>query len=633
MCGICGVVRISGGGGPTVPAAVLDAMTDSMTHRGPDDRGTYLADSVALGVRRLSIVDVEGGHQPFSNEDGTVWAIQNGELYNHLDIRRELARDGHVFRSGCDTEILPHSYEADPERFERHLRGMFGLAVWDERRRRLVLARDRLGIKPVYYAIAGDHLVFGSELKAVAASGLVDFELDPIALDAYLALGFVPAPQTPFAQVRKLPPGHRLVASPEGVTIEPFWEFPVPTPAADQADLGERLLDELEHSIRLRLMADVPLGAMLSGGLDSSLIVALMARNMATPVKTFSIGFVDQGADNELEDARFVAQLFGTEHHEIELSLVDDGVDLPTLTWHMDEPLADLSALGFFALSELTARHVKVALSGQGADELLGGYSRHRNARIIEQWTALPAPVRRTSLPLLSHLGPRGRRAAEVFGKPTAAERLLEMKRHIGGERLRRLTRGVLEGRAAVDLFNSTLNGFDQDLVAAALYVDGQTSLADDMLHYFDRMSMAHSLEVRVPFLDHHVVELCATIASNRKVRGSTTKYELKRVARTLLPERIVDKRKIGFFNPAVAAWFRAQMSSAVPTYLLAENPSYEELVDPREVRSLVQAHASGRSSHGDELLTILMLEVWLSTYVPAVRALSRAASVATVRV
>lgn len=629
MCGICGVVRIGGGPGPTVAPAVLDAMTDSMVHRGPDDRGTYAADGVALGVRRLSIVDVERGHQPFSNEDGSIWAIQNGELYNHLEIRRDLTRDGHVFHTGCDTEILPHLYEDDRGRFEQRLRGMFGLAVWDGSRRRLVLARDRLGIKPLYYAIVGDRLVFGSELKAVAASGLVGFELDPVALDAYLALGFVPAPRTPFRQIRKLPPGHRLVTSPEGVAIEPFWEFPKPAPAGDQDDLGERLLHELEHSVRLRLMADVPLGAMLSGGLDSSLIVALMARNMGSPVKTFSIGFTDEGTESELDDARFVAQLFGTEHHEIELSLVDDAVDLPTLTWHMDEPLADLSALGFFALSELTARHVKVALSGQGADELLGGYSRHRNARIIEHWDLLPTAIRRPTLPLLSGLGARGRRAAEVFGKPTAAERLLEMKRHIGADRLRRLSRGVLEGNAAVELFSQTLNGFDRDLVAAALYVDGRTSLADDMLHYFDRMSMAHSLEVRVPFLDHHVVELCSMIASSRKVRGSTTKFELKRVARRLLPARIVDKRKIGFFNPAVAGWFRAQMAGAVPTYLLTDNPCYAELLDPREVRSLVDRHVSGRSAHGDELLTILMLEVWLSTYVPRVQALARAAPAA----
>src|SRR5689334_658443 len=369
-------------------------MTDAMTHRGPNDRGTYVADGVALGVRRLSIVDVDGGHQPVSNEDGSIWSVQNGELYNHGDIRAGFG-SRHQLRSLCDTEILPHLYEDAGTAFPERLRGKFGIAVWDGRRRRAVIARDRLGVKPIYYAEADDLLVFASELKSLLASGIVDAELDYEAIDAYLTLGFVPGPMTPLKAVRKLMPGHRLVVDSAGVREEAYWSYPEPSPEEMSLDeAGERLLAVLEEAVTLRLMSDVPLGAMLSGGLDSSLIVALMARNMTEPVKTFSVGFAEAGENNELADARFVAQHFGTDHHELELSFADQTLDLAELLWSLDEPIADLSTLGFLALSKLAASEVTVALSGQGADELLGGYRKHRAASLAGSWSRLPGPFR-----------------------------------------------------------------------------------------------------------------------------------------------------------------------------------------------------------------------------------------------
>ena len=326
-----------------------------MTHRGPNDRGIYSADGVALGVRRLSIVDVEGGHQPVTNEDGSIWCVQNGELYNHGDIRAGFGRR-HQLRSRCDTEILPHLYEDVGTAFPEHLRGKFGIALWDGRERRAVIARDRLGVKPLYYAEAGDVLVFASELKSLLASGLVDTELDYEAIDAYLTLGFVPGPLTPLRSVRKLMPGHRLVVDSSGVRAEEYWSYPEPDPAEmSLEEAGERLLASLDEAVRLRLMSDVPLGAMLSGGIDSSVVVALMARNMTEPVKTFSVGFAEAGDGNELAEARFVARHFGTDHHELELSFAEQGVDLAELVWFMDEPIADLSTLGFLALSRLAA--------------------------------------------------------------------------------------------------------------------------------------------------------------------------------------------------------------------------------------------------------------------------------------
>jgi asparagine synthase (glutamine-hydrolysing) len=601
---------------------VLDRMTDAMTHRGPNDRGTYATDGIALGVRRLSIVDVEGGHQPFANEDGSIWAVQNGELYNHRDVRSRLSSRGHRFQTRCDTEIIPHLYEDAGTAFPEHLRGMFGIALWDGRQRRAVLARDRLGIKPLYYAEAGDVLVFASELKSLLASGLVGTDLDYEAIDAYLTLGFVPGPTTPLASVKKLMPGHVLVVDPSGVRTQAFWSYPEPAPVEMTLDeAADRLLAGLEESVRLRLMSDVPLGAMLSGGIDSSVIVGLMARQMNDPVQTFSIGFREAGAANELADARLVAEHFGTDHHELELSFAEETVDLGELVWYMDEPLADLSSLGFLALSELAARHVTVALSGQGADELLGGYRKHRAAAIAGAYGRLPRPLRSLGIAALGHAPGKARRAARAFDATDPATRLLAMSGHRDDAMRRRLVRGPLaelDGGAALRTVRDRLGRVGDDPLPATLYLDGQLGLVDDMLHYFDRASMAHSLEVRVPFLDHRVVEFCATIPSRHKIRRLDTKHVLKHAVRGLIPDRIIDKPKVGFFNAAVDSWFRAQTRGAISDYLLGPNPRYAEMLDRREVEALVKGHADGTSpGNAYALLSILMLEVWLSSYLP----------------
>ena len=599
----------------------LDHMTDAMSHRGPDDRGVYVEAGVAIGARRLSIIDVEGGHQPFSNEDHRIWAAQNGELYNHNELRSELEGRGHRFASRCDTEILPHLYEEHGVAFAERLRGKFGIVVWDGRRRRCVVARDRLGIKPMYWAQVGDLVVFASELKSLLASGLVQPELDLEAIDAYLALGFVPGPRTPLRGVFKLMPAHRLVIDPAGVRVERYWEHPLPDPdrSIGLEEHAERLLAGLDEAVRIRLMSDVPLGAMLSGGLDSSLIVALMARATSAPVRTFSVGFAEDRDGNELSDARYVADLFGCEHHELELSFTDQTVDLADLAWHMDEPLADLSALGFHALCQLASRHVTVALAGQGADELLGGYRKHQAASLVGMWQHLPAGVRSQALRLQTLAPRRTRRAAATLAAPDPAARLLAMSGSIQGELRGRLVRGplaALPGDAALRAVSSHLGGMGDAPLPATLYLDAQLGLVDDMLHYFDRTSMAYSLEVRVPFLDHHLVELCARIPPEFKVRRLRTKHVLKVAARQLLPDRIVDKRKIGFFKPAVGAWLRAQLDGQVAEYLLDTAPAYAEIIDRSEVARMVALHRNGQSPGGSRaIITLLMLEVWLRTY------------------
>lgn len=629
MCGICGVVQVGGEPRDVVSRAQLDAMTDIMTHRGPNDRGTYAAPGIALGVRRLSIVDVEGGHQPFLNEGRSVVAIQNGELYNHADLRRELRRDGHVFASRCDTEVLPHLYERDGARFPEQLRGKFGIAVWDKRRRRAILARDRMGVKPLYWVHVGDVVVFASELKSVLASGFVEPELDLEAVDLYFSLGFVPGPRTPFVGVRKLGPGSILAIGPDEVHEEPYWVYPEPNPdprPRPLEDFADELLDLLREAVRDRLMSDVPLGAMLSGGLDSSLIVALMAEASSRPVVTFSVGFREDKA-NELADARRVAEAFGCEHHELELSVTGNAVDIDELAWRLDEPVADLSALGFDVLSQLAAEHVTVALAGQGADELFGGYTKHRAAAAIGALRFVPEGLLRVvgGLPWPS---PRMRRAFGALGAGDPSQRLLAMSGRLAdGVRADLYTGGLAKVRddnayATMEELRGELDG---DALAVTLYLDARLGLIDHMLLYFDRTSMAHSLEVRVPYLDHRLVEWAATVPPSMKVRRGVSKRVLKAAGIRFLPSQTVQKGKVGFFRSALDVWLDAQLAGPAGERLQAGDAAYLELLDQSAVAQLVADYRRKRTEDTARLVfAILLLESWLMTF------RRRTASVAT---
>jgi asparagine synthase (glutamine-hydrolysing) len=620
MCGICGVVQVGGEPRELVSPEQLDAMTDVMTHRGPNDRGTYAAPGIALGVRRLSIVDVEGGHQPFLNEEGSVVAIQNGELYNHDDLRRGLQRDGHVFASRCDTEILPHLYERDGARFPEVLRGKFGIAVWDERRRRAVLARDRMGVKPLYWARVGDVVVFASELKSVLASGFVEPELDLEAIDLYFSLGFVPGPRTPLVAVRKLAPGSILSIGPDAVHEEPYWAYPEPSPDSRPRpleDYADELLDLLRQAVTDRLMSDVPLGAMLSGGLDSSLVVALMAEASSRPVVTFSVGFREDKA-SELGDARRVAQAFGCEHHELELSVTENAVDIDDLAWRLDEPVADLSALGFDVLSRLAAEHVTVALAGQGADELFGGYTKHRAAATIASLGAVPAAVR-TALAGLPWPSPRMRRALGALAAGDPSARLLAMSgRLVDG--VRADLYGDALARVRDDNAYATIEalrgGLDGNPLAVTLYLDARLGLVDHMLLYFDRTSMAHSLEVRVPYLDHRLVEWAATVPASMKVQRGVTKRVLKEAGMQLLPPQTVRKPKVGFFRSALDVWLHAQLAGPAGERLRAGDAAYLGLLNGSAVAQLVADYRHKRTEDAARLVfAILLLESWLSTF------------------
>ena len=620
MCGITGVIQIGGKPRPVIAADVLDRMTDVMRHRGPNDRGIYMADGVALGVRRLSIIDLEDGHQPVANESDSIFAVQNGELFNHEQLRKELRQAGHVLRTRCDTEVLPHLYERDGLSCASALNGMFAFAIWDEGRRRALVVRDRLGVKPLYYTQVDDLLIFGSELKSLLASGLVSDELDWEAIDAYLQLGFIPAPRTPFASVGKLLPGCQLVVEEDRLREQRWWTFPAPQQRNGSQSLAENahdVLELLDDSVRLRLMSDVPVGVMLSGGLDSSLLAALAAKHMREPVKTFSVAFAEDERSSEADDARTVAAAIGSDHHELKLSFADDPVDLEDLLWHMDEPMADLSALGFHALSRLAARHVTVALCGQGPDELYGGYAKHKAAALLRS-ARLPRWARAGATRSARFGGPRLARMASTAGALTPTERLLAMSRIADDDLRLSLIRGPL---AAVDrattanLISRVAPPKPADALAETLFMDGQLALVDDMLHFTDRTSMAHSLEVRVPYLDYRLVEHSARLPTRHKVRGLTTKLVLRQAARGIVPDRIIDKRKVGFFSQATNAWLSRQLSGALGTYLLDPGARYVDFLDRPTVERLVHAHSTRTEKQGGRLLlAILMLEIWLSS-------------------
>jgi asparagine synthase (glutamine-hydrolysing) len=630
MCGITGAFSIDSRPGIPLPEPVLRAMTETIRHRGPDDAGYVLEDGIALGARRLSIVDVSEGHQPMRNETGRVWGAQNGEIYNHEELRSWLRSEGHSFRNRCDTEVLPHLWEEHGPALTDHLRGKFGIAVWDRVARRGVIARDRMGIKPLYYAQVDGLLVFGSELKSVIASGLVTDELDLEAISAYLTLGFVPAPLTPLKQVRKIMPGERLVIGDGRVVRERYWNYPVPPERPERVSQDEaaaRVLEALEESVVSRLMSDVPLGAMLSGGLDSSLIVALMARHMREPVKTFAVGFEGAGKGNELGDARRVAAALGAEHHELELPLRSSPSDLANLAWHLDEPVSDLSSLGFVALCGLASEHVTVALSGQGADELLGGYQRHLVAGLAGTWQRIPGPLR-SAAAAASRVGPskiatlvNGLQAPDPVARMLSSITLLhpDLRSEVYGGALAEYA-GAAE-RLAYDALGPARNAVPLE---AALYLESQLGLADDRLHYFDRASMAWSLEVRVPFLDHHVIEALTALPPSAKVRGMEGKRALRRAARGLVPEFVFEKPKLGFFSASVDSWLSAGGDSTVDRLLRSGEPRCAQLVDPAVIGRIV-----GRSRNGDAratraVLSLVMLELWLTEFLPRAFASAR---------
>ncbi|MFL5838737.1 MAG: asparagine synthase (glutamine-hydrolyzing) [Solirubrobacteraceae bacterium] len=616
MCGICGLLALDGAG--PVDADALDAMNATMVHRGPDSAGAFVDGSVGLAARRLAIIDLEHGDQPLSNEDGTVTVVQNGEIYNHEALHAELEAAGHRFRTRSDTEVLAHAYEEWGIGFVERLRGMFALALWDARERRLVLARDRFGIKPLFWAEPGGALAFASELKALRLAPGFREDVDPEALDAFLAFNSIPAPLTIYAGARKLPPGHVLVGQRGAIRIERFAR-PRPVPAADvrredEATLAAELRETLRDSVRAHLISDVPVGVLLSGGVDSSLLCALAAQESSEPVQTFSIGFQERSYD-ELDLARSVAERYRTDHQE--LILKPDAAELfPEIAAAFDEPLGDSSALPTFLVCRLASEHVKVAMSGEGGDELFGGYETYvadllsarglgRAARVARPLVELlPSSSRRVSLEYrakrfvrAAHLPPLERHHGwkEIFARDVRAE----------------LLRGRRDGYDPLDVYRERYaETAGAEPLARLQDVDLGIYLVDDLLVKTDRMSMAHSLEARVPYLDTEVAGLAMALPTTAKVRGWAKKRLLRRAAAPLLPEAIVRGRKKGFSIPA-AAWLRGPLVPFAREVLAPARIADQGLLDPAAVTAVLDRHVDGREDLSRQLWGLLALSLW----------------------
>ncbi len=619
MCGIAGLFHYAE---PSlVGRETVARMVAPLRHRGPDDQGVHLAGTMGLGHARLSIIDVAGGHQPIFNEDRTVAVVCNGEIYNHRELRRGLEERGHRFATRSDTEVIVHLWEELGAGCVERLAGMFALAVADFRRRKLLLARDRVGKKPLFLADDGRRLGFASELKSLLAAGLAGPEIDPEALDLYLAYGYVPAPWTIFRGATKLPAGHLALVDERGARIERYWD--VPTEEAQDAGPAAdgRLAGELERllatAVRDRLESDVPLGAFLSGGLDSGTVVSLMTEAASGPVRTHTVGFADRATD-EREDAAAVARALGADHMETEVR--PDLADvLPRIAWHLDEPFADPSSVPTWYVSRETRRRVTVALSGDGGDELFAGYGEKYRMHLMEERlrSFVPAPLRRGLFPALGRLWPRSARLPRALRLGGLFRNLsVEAPRSYDFDRRLippHLEERLLGGRRRFDPFAAIephLARAPKEPLARALYLDLKTWLADDGLVKVDRMSMAHSLEVRCPLLDHRIIEFAARLPARLKLAGGTTKILLRQVAGRRLPADILARPKRGF-APPVSRWLREDLRDLSRDLLLAPDAFGRDLFERREVERLLDDHAARRLEAGWALWTLLMLEVW----------------------
>ena len=613
MCGICGIASPAGSPDPDR----LATMSAALVHRGPDSAGEHLEGPVALAARRLSIIDLAHGDQPIANEDGTCVVVQNGEIYNSPDLRRELERAGHRFRTHCDTETLVHLYEEHGLDFARRLRGMFAVAIWDGRRRRLVLARDRFGIKPLYYRHAGGELAFASELRALPRG-----EIDLDALEAFLAFNSIPAPYSIFRDTRKLPAGHLLVWEEDGHVAIDRYARPAPEAAenlrgADEAELAEELRARLRDSVRAHLLSDVPVGVLLSGGVDSAALAALAAQESGEPVHTFTIGFAERSFD-ERADARRVAERYGTDHHEL-LVRPDPALLLPALAEAFDEPFADSSALPTYLVSELAARHVKVALSGEGGDELFGGYYTYAADLLADRL----APLARLARPVVERLPTSTSKASFDYKAKrfVRAAHLPPLERHHGWKEIfSPEARAELTGRTAgfdpesLDRARFAETG-GQELLTRLQDVDLGGYLADDLLVKTDRASMAHSLEARVPFLDPVVTNLALALPARHKIRGLSKKVLLRKAVAPLLPREVVHGRKRGFSIPA-AAWLRGELEPFARETLSADTLRRQGFFRPETVARLVDEHVAGVEDRSRQLWGLLAFTLWYERHV-----------------
>ena len=620
MCGIAGQLRPDG----PVERELVERMCAAIEHRGPDARGIFLDRNVGLGIQRLRVIDLATGDQPIYNEDGTVAVVLNGEIYNFGELRAELRRRGHRLSTEGDTEVIAHLYEELGPRCVERLHGMFAFALWDSVRRRLVLARDRVGKKPLYYALRGGGITFASEMLALLEDPDVPRDIDPEAIDAYLALGYVPAPRSAFRSVAKLPPAHTLVLEDGAARVSRYWHLDHLTQgeqACDEAEACERIREALRRATRRRLVSDVPLGAFLSGGVDSSAVVAAMAQETSGPVKTFSIGF-DRESFDERRHARRIAELFGTDHHEFVVR-ADATEVLPQILRHHGEPFSDASAIPSFYLASLTRKHVTVALNGDGGDEAFGGYTRYVANRLAGRLRGLPGGVRRTigavgaripASDAVSSPANRARRLAQAV----ALDPALGYARYVSVfDPAQRAALYTPELRAQIHshpgeeaVLGAWAAAAGADPIDVMLAVDTQTYLPGDLIPKIDIATMAHSLEARSPLLDHEVLELAASIPGPLKVHGGQKKWIFRQALRPWLPAEILDRPKAGFSAP-VNDWLRHELRDQVRDVLLDSETRERGWFREDEVRRLLERHARGAEADARRIWSLYVFELW----------------------
>ncbi len=610
MCGIAGQVGVG------VEKAAVERMLTCIVHRGPDDQGVFADEGIAFGIRRLSIIDIEGGKQPVSNEDGSIHVVLNGEIYNYVELRQELLRRGHQFRSQGDTEVIAHLYEEYGDRFVDHLNGMFAIALWDSRNRRLLLVRDRLGKKPVYWCYQDGRLWFGSELKCLRAVDAPVGQTDLTSVYHYLVLGYMPHPHTVYTNVRQLPPGGMLEYRDGHVRVDRYWEFRASVRQWDEREAAEHLRDLLTDAVRIRLRSDVPLGAFLSGGLDSSIVVALMAQLSPAPVKTFHIRFSDDPAP-EHEYAQAVADQYGTEHHV--LTVTPEKMDVLDRILDMyDEPFGDSSAVPTWYVSGLTKQYVTVALAGDGGDESFAGYNRYRVAlqrRRLRRWIG---PACRLLGPAVWHLTPHsfpGRRMIRALGMDGYREFASGMPELETRWLLGPALRPAVNGTTTWEVVRRDIEAGDPtDPLSPFTAFDTRRYLPDDILVKVDRASMSHALEVRAPLLDYRVVEFAATLPAELKLDNRGGKRLLKIAFGDMLPEKVLEPRKRGFSAP-LREWLAGELAPMIESDVLNGILVRERLIDRDAVQVLVDEHRRGRRDHRRMLWRLLVLARWLRRF------------------
>ena len=625
MCGICGIFDQTGA---PVDHAILDRMADAIRHRGPDGEGRYIDHEVGLGHRRLSIIDLQGGAQPISNEDGTLQIVFNGEIYNFIELRRELQAFGHVFRTRSDTEVIVHAYEQWGTECVTRLNGMFAFALWDQRNRTLFVARDHLGIKPLYYVVIGGRVLFASEIKSLMEDPNCPRDIDLDALAELFTFRYVPSPKTLFNRILKLPPGHSMLISRNGVTVNRYWKT-IPQVRANwrEVDLIEEYRHVLEDAVRLQLRSDVPLGLFLSSGVDSGVLLAIMSKFGSGPVHAFTIGFEDGQRTDEVHHAKETARIFGAVHHSMMVAPKDYVGYFERYMHDLEEPVGHETAPAFHFVAAQAASQVKVALSGQGADEPWAGYDRYKGIKLSSVYSRMPAFITHDLAGLLNAVPgrmERFKRGLTSLAEPDILTRFTKVYSFFSADMKAHLYKGALKERFEVDRF-ATRHALarlhsdvkDLDPLTQMLYIDTRANLPDDLLMVGDKTSMANSLEVRVPFLDHRLVEFTESLPVHLKLNGFTGKYLHKKACEKWLSNKAVHRKKKGFSNP-VQDWFRLRMKSFVDDCLLSSTASVARYFDQDYIRRMLALDRQGKEQYRRHIYLLVSLELWHRTFLPA---------------